>query len=72
MARTNRRRPFMVITEAVMRGIAVARPGSEAELLQVKGIGPKKLERYGGELLRLVSDHSPTREPSSGRPGEPE
>ena len=49
-----RRRPFMILTEAVMRGIAVARPSNMDELLDVKGVGPKKAENYGEEILRLV------------------
>jgi len=44
----------MILTEAVMRGIAVARPSSMDELLDVKGVGPKKAENYGEEILRLV------------------
>ena len=49
-----RRRPFMILTEAVMHGIAVARPSSMDELLDVKGVGPKKAAAYGEEILRLV------------------
>ena len=55
VARANRKRPFMVITEAVMRGLAVAKPTDEAGLLEIKGIGPKKTERYGQELLQLLA-----------------
>ena len=51
-----RRRAFMILTEAVMQAIALARPTSEKELLAVKGVGPKKAERYGEEILRLVRD----------------
>ena len=57
VARTGkRRRPFMILTEAVMQAIAVAKPTSEQELLAVKGVGPKKAERYGESILRLVRE----------------
>ena len=57
VARANRKRPFMVLTEAVMQGLAIAKPTNEAGLLEIKGIGPKKADRYGQELLQLVASH---------------
>ena len=47
----------MIVTEQVMRGIATTSPTSTKELLAVKGIGPKKLERYGEQLLEVVRSH---------------
>ncbi len=67
VAREARRRPFMVVTEAVMREVATARPTSEAALLAVKGIGPKKLERYGQALLDVVRNHVAERDSSRER-----
>tara|TARA_B110001452_G_scaffold83954_1_gene68658 strand:- start:113 stop:628 length:516 start_codon:yes stop_codon:yes gene_type:complete len=52
-----KRRPFMIVTEQVMRGIATTSPTSTEELLAVKGIGPKKLEKYGEQLLEVVRLH---------------
>ncbi len=46
---------FMVAHNALLRNIAAARPRTESELLAIKGMGPRKLEKYGAELLRLVS-----------------
>ena len=55
VARAGRqRRPFMILTEAVMQGLAVARPSSIEDLLGVKGVGPKKAEMYGDAILQLV------------------
>lgn len=45
---------FMIAHDALLRNIAAARPRSESELLAVKGMGPRKLQQYGEELLRLV------------------
>ena len=55
-AGTRRRRPFMILTEAAMQGIALARPSDMGDLLEVKGIGPKKAEQYGEAILQIVQD----------------
>ena len=49
-----RRRPFMIVTEAVLLALAVARPSDVEELLEVKGVGPKKAEMYGGAILQII------------------
>ena len=49
-----RRRPFMIVTEAVMLGLAVARPSNMEELLAVKGVGPKKAALYGDAILQII------------------
>jgi DNA helicase-2/ATP-dependent DNA helicase PcrA len=46
--------PFVVFHDTVLRRIADARPASLAELSQISGVGPAKIERYGDELLALV------------------
>ena len=55
-----RRRPFMIVTEAVMLGLAVARPSNMEELLAVKGVGPKKAEMYGDAILQIIRSHERT------------
>ena len=47
--------PFHVFANRVLAAIAEAKPCSEAELLAVPGVGPAKLDRYGGEVLNLVA-----------------
>jgi len=49
---------FMVVHHAVLRCIAALHPGTEGELLLVKGIGPRTLEKYGTELLALVAEQA--------------
>ena len=46
--------PFVVFHDTVLRRIADARPATLAELSQISGVGPAKLERYGDELLAVV------------------
>jgi ATP-dependent DNA helicase RecQ len=45
---------YVVFPDATLAEVARRRPRSEDDLREVKGIGPKKLESYGADLLRLV------------------
>ena len=46
---------YTVLVDGTLAAIAQTRPASMAELAQVKGIGPAKLDRYGPDLLALVA-----------------
>jgi DNA topoisomerase-3 len=46
---------FRILTNQTLLGIAVARPKDETELLDVSGIGPALLEKYGRALLSIVA-----------------
>jgi len=48
---------YHILSNKVLEALARAQPRSEVELLAVKGIGPKKLEEFGGEILRIVVGH---------------
>src|SRR6266478_4354540 len=45
---------YVVLHDATIEGIASARPTTSAQLRGIPGIGDKKLEHYGDELLALV------------------
>ena len=45
----------MVFSNATLEEIATRRPTSPKALLAVSGVGPEKLQKYGEELLELVS-----------------
>jgi ATP-dependent DNA helicase RecQ len=47
---------YIVFSDAALRGMAARRPRSEGELLQVPGVGPVKLERYGAAFLEALRD----------------
>jgi len=47
---------YVVFPDATLAEVARRRPRGEDALLQVKGIGPRKLEAYGADLLRLVRE----------------
>jgi ATP-dependent DNA helicase RecQ len=46
---------YVVLHDATMDGIATARPTTPAQLRGIPGIGDKKLEHYGDELIALVT-----------------
>jgi ATP-dependent DNA helicase RecQ len=45
---------YVVFNDGTLRAIAAARPSSLDEVAGISGVGEKKLERYGAELIRLV------------------
>jgi ATP-dependent DNA helicase RecQ len=45
---------YVVLHDATLEGIAATRPTTHAQLRGISGIGDKKLERYGDELIALV------------------
>jgi len=46
---------YIIFGDATLRGIAVSRPDSLAELAGISGVGEKKLEAYGAQLLEVVA-----------------
>ena len=45
---------YVVVNDRHLRGIALARPTTPADLVACDGIGPAKLERYGDEILEVL------------------
>jgi ATP-dependent DNA helicase RecQ len=46
---------YIVFGDATLRGIAITRPASLAELATISGVGEKKLEAYGDAVLSVVA-----------------
>jgi superfamily II DNA helicase RecQ len=46
--------PYIVLSDAHLRGIALVRPETAAELAACDGIGPTKLDRYGDDILAAL------------------
>jgi ATP-dependent DNA helicase RecQ len=46
---------YIVFGDATLRGIAVTRPRTLAELGEITGVGEKKLDQYGAALLGVVA-----------------
>lgn len=47
--------PYMVAHDTVLRELATRKPTSSQALLGVKGMGAMKVERYGAELLKILT-----------------
>ncbi|HEV8325299.1 MAG TPA: ATP-dependent DNA helicase RecQ [Myxococcota bacterium] len=47
---------YVVFNDATLRAMAELRPRNEQELLRIGGVGPAKLQRYGGAFLRLLRE----------------
>ena len=45
---------YIVFSDATLLAMAAERPQTEAELLNVSGVGPKKLETYGEAFLEVL------------------
>ena len=46
---------YVVLHDATLRELAALRPRTRGELADIKGLGPVKLERYGDDLLAVLS-----------------
>jgi DNA helicase-2/ATP-dependent DNA helicase PcrA len=47
---------FVVFTDATLTAIAEARPASIEDLAGLAGVGPSKLEKYGEDVLRVLTE----------------
>jgi ATP-dependent DNA helicase RecQ len=48
--------PYVIFHDSVLRDMAMARPGSLADLGRISGIGARKLEAYGDAFLRVIRE----------------
>ncbi len=53
LARENGVPAYLIFNDATLLEMAARKPRSDAELLQVPGVGPAKLEKYGPQFLAL-------------------
>ncbi len=47
---------YMVFSDATLRAIAAARPTSTEAMLEISGVGPSKLERYGADVFEVLGE----------------
>ena len=46
---------YVVLHDATLRDLAATRPVTPAELADVQGLGPTKIERYGEDIIAVVA-----------------
>ncbi len=49
--------PYVVFDDKTLKLFAAHFPENENQLLKLKGVGPKKLEQYGNEIITMVQQH---------------
>ena len=72
VAREHNLPAYIIFNDATLRAIAQAQPQRLAELEGIPGLGQKKLEAYGAEVLRVVNaakSHSASFETTTAEPG---
>jgi ATP-dependent DNA helicase RecQ len=47
---------YCIFPDRTLVELARARPGSEAQMLEVPGVGPARLEKYGERFLREIRE----------------
>ncbi len=57
-ARRRRVPAFRILTDRTLTAICRARPSDDEELLEVAGIGPTLLRKYGRKVLAVVNADS--------------
>ncbi|MDI6810178.1 MAG: HRDC domain-containing protein [archaeon] len=57
IARERNIRPYMVFHNSVLKEIATIKPTTKEQLLLIKGIGDKKIEKYGERVLNVIMAH---------------
>jgi DNA helicase-2/ATP-dependent DNA helicase PcrA len=58
LARAHDLPAFTIFSDATLVEIAASLPRSRTSLLQVRGVGPAKIERYASEVLEIVEQHA--------------
>lgn len=49
-------KPYIILSDSSLISIVNQLPKSSEELLEVRGVGEKKVEKYGDEILKLLSN----------------
>jgi len=52
--------PYVVFSDATLRELCRVRPASRSQMLEIKGIGQRKLEEFGETFLRAIETFGPT------------
>ncbi|NFN94679.1 aldolase [Clostridium botulinum] len=58
-AKEEKIQPYMIFSNEVLKQIIQNNPKSKEELLNIKGIGKVKVDKYGDEILEVISRNDP-------------
>lgn len=51
--------PYVVFSDSTLKEMSRIRPSSRLEMLQIKGVGPSKLDKYGEAFLSRIKNMDP-------------
>ena len=49
-------RPYIIFSDATLTSICNTKPKSIEELIEIRGVGEKKIKAYGNEILKLINE----------------
>lgn len=52
--------PFIVAHDSLLKLLSIKKPANRKKLMSIKGMGPKKAETYGDEILEVIASHTKT------------
>ena len=55
-SRKNNIKPYYIFNDAQMEDLIQKKPKNEQELLNVAGFGHAKVDKYGSDILRILSE----------------
>ncbi len=50
-------RPYIIFSDATLISICNRKPKNIQELMEIRGVGEKKIKAYGDEIIKLVNDY---------------
>jgi len=62
---------FIVCSDSLIHNLVAAAPRTISQLLEVSGIGPDKADRYGAEIIAILTGSEAPAKPSAARPTSP-
>ncbi|WP_078429821.1 HRDC domain-containing protein [Alkalihalobacterium alkalinitrilicum] len=51
-------KPFYIFTNNTLENLLQKRPVTMKDLLEIDGIGPKKADQFGQEIIEIIQSHS--------------
>ncbi|WP_160679968.1 DNA helicase RecQ [Clostridium sp. C8-1-8] len=58
LSQSEKVKPYIIFSDSTLIQIANLRPKSREELMNIRGVGEKKIEKYGDRVLRVVYNHT--------------
>ncbi|MPN44032.1 ATP-dependent DNA helicase RecQ [bioreactor metagenome] len=48
--------PYVVFSDSTLKELSQVRPTNRLEMLQIKGVGQSKLDKYGEAFLKILNE----------------